>query len=171
MAEQFTEKKTKKTSSKPKNTRTKLPRRQGDWLELCKWLELNIFGYDSKQKLQYGACLILDGLRKGQFVANNNIDTNGEYPMEVVLITFKINKDRILNAIQNKDFESEAAKMSYICAIARNYINDVYTRYTNAQKTQEKVEKIDTSIIEHQGAEYQSTIKDYKKKDKFKELW
>ena len=50
-------------------------------------------------------------------------------------------------------------------------INDVYTRYLNAQKSQEKAEIIDTNIIEHEGAEYKSTLKDNKKEDKFKELW
>lgn len=160
----------KKTSSK-QNQKTKLPRRKGDWLELCEWLEINIFNYDGKQKLQYGACLVLDGLRKGQFVANNKVDINGEYPMEVVLIAFKINKDKIINAIRDKDFETEASKMSYICAIVRNSLNNVYTRYMNIKKTQEKAENIDTSVMEHQGAEYKAVTKEDKKKDKFKELW
>ena len=91
--------------------------------------------------------------------------------MEVVLIAFKINKDKIINAIRDKDFDSESSKMSYICAIVRNSLNNVYTRYINAKKTQEKAENIDTSIMENQGAEYKAAVKEDKKKDKFKELW
>ena len=159
---------TKKTSSRKS---TQLPRKKGEWLDLCAWIELNIFEYDSKQKLQKKACWVLDGLRKGQGFANTNHSLNGEYPVEVVLLTFKIHKERIKNAIINKTFESEEAKMKYVCAIARNYINDIYTRYINAHKTQEKAENIDTSIIEYEGAEYQPSTKNDKKEDKFKELW
>lgn len=173
MAEQSTKKNTtkkptKKTSS---NKTTQLPRDRGEWLKLCAWIELNIFEYDSKQKLQKRACGVLDGLRKGQGVADSRKPMNGEYPVEVVLMTFQVYKDKINNAARNKNFDSEESKMKYVCAIARNYINDVYTRYINAQKTKEKVENIDTSIMEYQGAEYQSTVKEDKKKDKFKELW
>ena len=159
---------TKKTSSRKP---TQLPRTKEGWLDLCAWIELNIFEYDSKQKLQKKACWVLDGLRKGQGFANTKNSLNGEYPIEVVLLTFKIHKERIKNAIINKTFESEEAKMKYVCAIARNYINDVYTRYLNAQKSQEKAEIIDTNIMEHEGAGYKSTVKENKKEDKFKELW
>ena len=151
---------------------TLLSRKDKDWKELCEWLEINIFNYEvPKQRLQKKACYVLDGLRKGQGFANTKNSLNGEYPIEVVLLTFKIHKERIKNAIINKTFESEEAKMKYVCAIARNYINDVYTRYLNAQKSQEKAEIIDTNIIEHEGAEYKSTVKENKKEDKFKELW
>jgi hypothetical protein len=151
---------------------TLLPRNKKQWDELCAWVELNIFGYESTQKLQRTACLTLDGLRKGQCVANNEHDTYGEYPLEVILLTFKANKIQILNAIRGKNFESENNQMKYVCAIVRDKLNDVYSRYLNAQKSQEKVEKIDTGIMEHQGAEYRSTVQiDENKEDKFKELW
>lgn len=163
-----TTKTTKKTSSRKP---TQLQRDKEEWLKLCAWIELNIFEYDSKQKLQKKACGVLDGLRKGQNVANINIPMNGEYPMEVILMTFQIYKDSILNSTRKKEFNSEEDHMKYVCAIVRNHINDVYTRYLNAQKMQEKAEIFDVNVIEHQGAEYQSTVKENKKEDKFKELW
>ena len=61
--------------------------------------------------------------------------------------------------------------MKYICAIVRDKLNGVYSRYLNSQKSQEKIEKIDTRIMDYQGAEYQSNTKSNEKKDKFKELW
>ena len=127
-----------------------------DWLDLCKWIEINIFNYDGvKQKLQKKASLMLRGLAKGQDVANNLHDTFGEYPYDVILMTFKANKMTILNAIKNKDFDNdESKKMLYVCAIVRDKINDMYSRYLNAQKAQEKVESVDTSIMEYEGAEY-----------------
>lgn len=149
-----------------------LPRDNEQWRELCAWVELNIFEYEPTQKLQRAACLTLDGLRKGQVTANNKTDTYGEYPINVILLTFKANKNVLLSALKGKNFESEDKKMRYVAAIIRDKINDVYTRYLNVQKSQEKVERVDTSIMDYQGAEYQNTTKtDKKKEDKFKELW
>ena len=161
-------------AKKNKNKNTLLPRDNKEWMELCSWLELNIFEYEPTQKLQYAACLVLDALRKGQFVANNKLDTYGEYPMNVILLTFKANKLQILNAIKGKNFESEANKMKYVCTIVRDKLNDMTTRVLNAQKSQEKVESVDTNIIEYQGAEYQSSNKNNEKKklnSKFDDLW
>lgn len=132
------------------------PRDHDQWIELCKWIEINLFNYDGeKQKLQRGASLALDGLRKGQNIANNEDDTYGEYPLNVILMTFKANKILIQNAIRNKNFETETHKMIYICTIVRDRLNDMYSRYLNAQKTKEKVELVDTSTMTNKGAEYQ----------------
>lgn len=146
-------------------------RKDSDWLELCNWVELNIFDYDLKkgQRLQKKACLVLRGLKSGQNVANNKATQYGEYPYNIILMTFKANKIQILNAIRNKNFDSEANKMSYVCAIIRDKINDMYTRYLNAQKTQKKVETIDTSIMEYEGAEYQAT--EFKTNKRLEDLW
>lgn len=167
MSEKNAKNKKKSSSKKP----TQLARNKSEWLNLCAWLELNIFEYSSKQKLQKAACGVLDGLRKGQCVANKNQAMNGEYPLEVILMTFQIHKDKILYAVKNKEFDSELSKMRYVCAIARNYLNDVYSRYLNAKKTQEKAENLDTSIIDHEGAEYQSSTINKKTNSKFEELW
>lgn len=146
-------------------------RKDKDWLELCEWIEVNIFNYDiaKNQRLQKKACLILKGLRKGQNVANNKCQTYGDYPDNIILMTFKANKTQILNAIRNKNFENESNKMSYVCAIIREKLNDVYSRYLNAQKTQEKVDNIDTNIIEYQGAEFKTT--EHKINTRLEGLW
>ena len=136
----------------------KLPRKDQDWLELCEWLEINIFNYNvPEQRLQTDACLVLHGLRKGKAVGNNLTEDNGCYPWNVILMTFKANKLQIQNAIRNKNFDnSERKKMTYICTMVRDKINDIYSRYLNAQKTQEKIESDDTSILEHESADYQN---------------
>ena len=143
------------------------------WKELCEWLEVNIFNYDIKiQRLQKKACLILKGLQTGQNVINNNCEKFGDYPFNVILMTFKANKLKILNAIRNKDFENdESKKMSYVCAIVRDKINDMYTRYLNAQKTQEKVESVDTSIMTYEGAEYKTNSTERKRNKRLEGLW
>lgn len=142
------------------------------WKELCEWLELNIFNYDIKtQRLQKKACLILKGLQTGQNVINNNCEKYGDYPFNVILMTFKANKTKIQNAIRNKDFEDESKKMAYVCAIVRDKINDMYSRYLNAQKTQKKVESVDTSIMSHDGAEYKSNNSERKVNKRLEGLW
>lgn len=142
------------------------------WKELCEWMEINIFNYDIKtQRLQKKACLILKGLQSGQNVANNNCEKFGNYPFNVILMTFKANKTKIQNAIRNKNFEDESNKMSYVCAIVRNKINDMYSRYLNAQKTQEKVESVDTSIMTHEGAEYKTNNTERKINKRLEGLW
>lgn len=140
-----------------KQQKEKLPRKDKDWLELCEWLEINIFNYKvPDQRLHTEACLVLKGLQKGKDVANNLVEDYGFYPFNVILMTFKANKTLIQNSVRNKNFESERQKMTYICAIVRDKINDIYSRYLNAQKTQEKVENVDTSIMTNDGAEYKA---------------
>jgi hypothetical protein len=148
-------------------------RKDAEWLQLCEWMEINIFNYDitKEQRLQKKACLILKGLRRGQNVANNKNQTYGNYPDSIILMTFKANKNQILNAIRNKDFEDESNKMSYVCAIVRDKINDMYSRYLNAQKTQEKVESVDTSIMTHEGAEYKTNNTERKTNKRLEGLW
>ena len=155
-----------------KKQKEKLPRKDQDWRDLCEWLEINIFNYHvPQQRLQYEACLVLKGLQKGKDVANNNIEDNGFYPFDVILMTFKANKLKIQNAIKNKEFDSERQKMTYICTIVRGKINDMYSRYLNAQKTQEKVESVDTSIMTYDGAEYKSHNTERKTNKRLEGLW
>ena len=141
-----------------------------EWLNLCSWVEKEIFGYDENQKLQKGAALRLKGLLTGQNVANNKCEKHGNYSCEVVLTTFKVNKDKILQAVATKDFTSEANKMAYVCAIIRNNINDVYARMNNAKKSEEKVKSANVDTIAHTGAEYVSKTED-KINKKLEEIW
>jgi len=157
-----------------KKKETLLPRDKEQWNELCAWVELNIFEYESTQKLQRQACLTLEGLRKGQNTANNKQDTYGEYPLNVILLTFKANKNVLLSALKGKNFESEDKKMRYCCAVIRDKINDVYTRYLNAQKVQKKTDNVDTSIMESNSVEYKSVVKteeEKKTESKYEGLW
>lgn len=157
-----------------KKKETLLSRDKEQWNELCAWIELNIFEYENNQKLQKMACLTLEGLRKGQDVANNKKDTYGEYPVNVILLAFKANNIQILNAIRGKNFESEDKKMKYVCAIVRDKLNDTYTRWINAQKSHEKVERVDTSVMESSGVEYKSIVKTEEEKkieSKYEGLW
>lgn len=145
-----------------------------EFRELCAYIETEILNYETNQKLQKKACLRLRGLATGQTIANNKHQQYGEYPYEVILLAFKANKHQILNAIRNKDFESEEKKIAYISAIVRDKLNDVYTRFLNAKKSQDKVEMVNTDALEYQGAEYKGkteTTTTQKIDKKFEELW
>lgn len=142
-----------------------------EFWELCLYVEKEIFGYESNQKLQKKAALRLRGLAKGQNIANNSFEQYGEYPYNVILLTFKANKNQIINAIRGKKFESEERKVAYVSAIVRDKLNDMYTRYLNAKKSDEKVVTINTDIMEYQGAEYKQTNEISEIDDKFEELW
>lgn len=157
------------------NKKETIPRKDEDWLDLCAWVEKEIFKYNSVTHLKTQACLALKGLRKGQPMANNNCPTYGDYPYKVIKMAFITHKNTILDAIKFKDFNgSELAKMRYVCAIIRDKIDDVYMRYMNAQKIETKIETMETDTFEYQGAEYKSKTEvktQSKLDDKFKELW
>lgn len=149
-------------------------RKDADFRKMCAWIEKELFGYNEDQKLQTMACLKLQGLRKGKAVANNNMEDNGNYSVEVVFNTFKVNKQKILRALKGKKFNLEANKMGYICAIVRNNINDVYTRMKNAKINQEKRES--AALNKHpknntDPVEYKRQTEDIPNSDKFEEIW
>ena len=144
-------------------------RKDQEWLDLCAWVEKEIFGYDDNQKLHTAACMKLRGLRRGQGHINTKYQ-NGDYSFQVILNTFKANKIKILNSIKNKKFDSEAGKMSYVCAIVRNNINDVYTRMKDAEKTKEKSDNIDLTSVSGNVAEYKRQTKDIDN-DTFEDIW
>lgn len=152
-----------------------LERNHKEWLELCDWIERNIFNYhvDKGVRLQQKACFVLDGLRKGQIKANNFHETNGEYPLEVILMTFKANKNLILNAIQGKSFDTEEGKMRYICAIVRNKLNDTYERYLEVKAQEERFANADLSswIPSPHIMEYKHIELDPEKEKMYEEYW
>lgn len=141
-----------------------------DFFALCYYVEKEILNYESNQKIQKKGAFRLRGLSSGQEVANNNHQQYGEYPYDVILMTFKIYKNQIKNSLKKKNFESEDAKLAYACAIVRDKLNDVYSRYITAKKAENKIETINTDVMEHQGAEYKPIDKN-KKEDKYKDLW
>lgn len=144
-----------------------------DFFALCSYIEKEILDYEPNQKIQKKGVLKLRGLSSGQNVANNHCQTYGEYPYDVILMTFQLYKTQIKNGLKNKNIDSEENKISYACAIVRDKLNDVYSRYIAAKKAQEKIETINTDVMEYQGAEYKPTIdkNKSKKEDKYKDLW
>lgn len=144
-----------------------------DFFALCYYVEKEILDYESNQKIQKKAVLRLRGLSSGQNIANNYCQEYGEYPYEVILMAFKIYKNQIKNGLKNKNIDGEENKIAYACAIVRDKLNDIYSRYITAKKAQDKIDTINTDVMEYQGAEYKPTVdkNKNKKEDKYKDLW
>lgn len=157
-------------SSKINDSEKNKIRKNEDFLQMCSWIEHELMGYTDTQKLQKKSCLRLQGLRKGQNIANNLCTTYGEYPIDVVFNTFKANRFIILNAIKGKSFETEEQKVAYICAIVNSRINDMYTRMKNAKKSEEKSNTIDTGAQNSSVAEYKRQTEDVEN-SLFEEIW
>lgn len=145
-------------------------KKDADFKEMCAWIEKEIFGYDENQKLQKMACLKLQGLRSGKVVANNNIENNGNYSLDVIWNTFRANKLLILKALKNKTFSSEQAKMGYVCAIVREHLNDMYKRMKNAELSKSKQDAVNIDVDSYNKNNYHKQTIDYENST-FEDIW
>lgn len=145
-------------------------KKDADFKEMCAWIEKEIFGYDENQKLQKMACLKLQGLRSGKVVANNNIENNGNYSIDVIWNTFRANKLLILKALKNKTFSSEQAKMGYVCAIVRGHLNDMYKRMKNAELSKSKQDAVNIDVDSYNKNNYHKQTIDYENST-FEDIW
>ena len=145
-------------------------KKDADFKEMCAWIEKEIFGYDENKKLQKMACLKLQGLRSGKVVANNNIENNGNYSLDVIWNTFRANKLLILKALKNKTFSSEQAKMGYVCAIVREHLNDMYQRMKNAELSKSKQDAVNIDVDSYNKNNYHKQTIDYENST-FEDIW
>ena len=169
MAKKMTRSKVKKDKT-PKEDEI-FSRKDAEFRAMCAWIERELFNYNGiDQHLHTKACLRLQGLRKGQNIANNKHDKYGNYSVECVLNTFKANKLIIQNAIKGKDFADEYKKMAYICAIIEVRINEMYLRMKNAELCKQKQESIDTKAQDNDTAEYKRQT-DESTNSVFEDIW
>lgn len=169
MAKKMTRSKVKKDKT-PKEDEI-FSRKDAEFRAMCAWIERELFNYNgTDQHLHTKACLRLQGLRKGQNIANNKHDKYGNYSVECVFNTFKANKLIIQNAIKGKDFADEYKKMAYICAIIEVRINEMYLRMKNAELCKQKQESIDTKAQDNDTAEYKRQT-DESTNSVFEDIW
>lgn len=140
------------------------------WDKLYQYVKNEILLYDSSQSIPSSLVLRLKGLTKGKYLENRNIEDKADYSYEIVLYTFQICKPSIMSAITGKTFKTEANKFNYICKIVENNINDVYLRVEKAKQSEEKIEKVDTNILSHNGGVYKKKTEELKNK-RLNELW
>lgn len=118
-----------------------------EWIELYEYVKHDILNYDEKMKIPKWLVLRLRGLRNGQFVANKKIQVLGDYTFKIILMTFKINKFEIRNAISNDSkFKDEKHKINYLMAIVENKINDTYLRVKKVKESNKKGQEVELNV-------------------------
>lgn len=133
-----------------------------EWDELYEYVKKDILGYDEKLALPKNLVLRLKGIKEGKFIANKKTKALGDYSFKIILMTFKINKYEIVNALSDKSkFKDESHMMNYMMAIIEKKINDTYSRLNRLEKSQEKGENLEITTSENK-AEYKQKTKEVK---------
>lgn len=144
---------------------------KNDWEALYNYVKSNILGYDENQALSSTMVLRLKGLSTNKFIENNNIKSTANYSYEVILNTFKYCKSDIDKALRTNRFKDEMHKFLYVAKIVENNINNVYMKMKRIEKSEEKIDNIDTTIVNYTGVKYQVRQDIKNKEDKFSDLW
>ena len=105
--------------------------------------------------------LRLQGLKKGQHIANNNIDDQAHYDDYTILCTFKICKTKIIDYLHKNatKIKNEQHKINLIMKIIEPEINDVYLRLRNAKRMSKHINEKSFDNQANEGAEYKKKTK------------
>lgn len=138
--------------------------------ELYRYVKTEVMNYDSKQSLPSSFVLGLKGLATGKVVENKRQKDKANYGYDVVLLAFKLSKNKISYAIRTKDFKSEQQKFHYIRKIVEDELNNAYLLNKRYEEEKSKVDQINISnLANNQNANY--IKKTTKVNDKLKDLW
>lgn len=138
--------------------------------ELYRYVKTEVMNYDSKQSLPSSFVLGLKGLATGKVVENKRQKDRANYGYDIVLLAFKLSKNKISYAIRTKDFKSEQQKFHYIRKIVEDELNNAYLLNKRYEEEKSKVDQINISnLANNQNANY--IKKTTKVNDKLKDLW
>ena len=140
------------------------------WMRMCEYIHKEILQYPKDCKFPTILALRLQGLHKGQFMANKYIKPMANYSYEIIWTAFKVCKHKLVNCLGDRDkYKDEKHRINTMMVIIEREINDVYFRMQNAKKSVVKVEAMQLDNQVHEGAEYKAEeIKENKELDK---LW
>lgn len=138
--------------------------------ELYRYVKTEVMNYDSKQSLPSSFVLGLKGLATGKVIENKRQKDRANYGYDIVLLAFKLSKNKISYAIRTKDFKSEQQKFHYIRKIVEDELNNAYLLNKRYEEEKSKVDQINISnLANNQNANY--IKKTTKVNDKLKDLW
>lgn len=138
--------------------------------ELYRYVKTEVMNYDSKQSLPSSFVLGLKGLATGKVVENKRQKDKANYGYDIVLLAFKLSKNKISYAIRTKDFKSEQQKFHYIRKIVEDELNNAYLLNKRYEEEKSKVDQINISNLENnKNANY--IKKTTKVNEKLKDLW
>jgi hypothetical protein len=155
-----------------KQVNEKVNKKNNDWLELCEYVKDKILRYNNDMKFPQYLALRLKGLQNGNFIANNKSKPMANYDFKTILLTFKYCSTDIKNYIDNnKDrIKDEQHLINLIMMFIEKNINDIVKKIQEKNKTQEKLNLLDNSILQKKSAKYISKTKFEKDKEN-EDLW
>ncbi len=112
------------------------------WNELCEYVKKEILEYDDNMKFPKYLALKLQGIKRGEHIANNNHTENANYDDYTILCTFKLCKRKIVTYLRENErkIHDETHRINLIIKMIEPEINDVYLRIQRAKKSKSKVE-------------------------------
>lgn len=141
-----------------------------EWDELYQYIKHDIIGYSDKAIPKY-MILRFRGLADGKFMANKKTKPMATYEYTDILMTFKINKIKIHNAMRSVEFKDERHMFNYIMVIIEGSINDVVDMLKRKAKSETKTENVEVaSIVVEDKAEYKKKTKN-KESKLLNDLW
>lgn len=149
-------------NKEPKNT---------EWIELCEYVKKEILQYDDNMKFPTYFALRLQGLKKGQYIANKFQETHACYDDHTLLCAFKISKNRIVDYLKKNETKitGENHKINLILKMVEPEINDVYLRLQQAKRQEKRIESESFDNQYGNGADY--AVKTRSVSDKMKKLF
>lgn len=138
------------------------------WIELCEYVKKEILEYDDNMKFPQYLALKLQGIKRGEHIANNNHEAKANYDDYTILCTFKLCKRKIVTYLHEneKKIKDEKHKINLIMKMIEPEINDVYLRLQNVKKTEERVESKDFNNQSNENGLISSSIERQHKKGK-----
>lgn len=142
-----------------------------DWLELCAYVKKEILEYDDNMMFPKYLALKLQGIKKGQHIANNNIQAQAHYDDKTLLCAFKLCKKKIVTYLHKneKKIKDEQHKINLIIKMIEPEINDMYLRLQEAERVKARVENGSFDNQLNTGADYIKKTKEVN--DKMKKLF
>ena len=144
---------------------------KSSWNELCDYVKREILEYDENMKFPKYLALKLQGLKKGEHIANKNIRASASYDDFTILCAFKLNKNKIVKYLHDNEakINGEGHRINLIIKMIEPEINDVYLRLQNTKKVQKRVADKDFENQVYEGAMY--TPKTTEVSEKMKSLF
>lgn len=139
-----------------------------NWIELCEYVKKEILEYDENMKFPQYLALKLQGIKKGEHIANNHHKAKANYDDLTILCTFKAYKDRIVSYLHNNEskIKDEKHKINIIMKIIEPEINDVYLRLQRIEKSKSKIANIEYKNQSNKNAGYTKRTKETSEKMK-----
>lgn len=137
--------------------------------EIYDYFRYKILEYDEGQSLPSSVVLRLKGMLEGKYMMNYDIESRANYSYEVLLNALKYSLVDIHNGFRKNTFADDKHRVNYALKVVEENLNTVYMKMKNIEQAREKLDKVDTTIIMHEGAEYQ--VEKKKISNRLNDLW